>query len=238
MEQPHPKCNSQSKPEPSHHASSEREQLLQLDQPLFQDKLSLSGAIEALLFASAEPLTARDLIHQLDLDGTGELSTEQVTAECNSIKQFHQQRGGGFELTDLGERGFHFQTVAEASPWIEYMFSKRPRPLSRAANETLAIIAYRQPVSRADVEFIRGVDAGSIIKNLLERNLIQCTGRRDSSPGKPMLFGTTNYFLKVFKIETLEELPPIEAFQPAKNTVKEAFHKLDNSLEQSLPDII
>ena len=228
--------------EPSHpnndQLSEHKPSSVYLNQPLFQDKLSLSGAIEALLFASPEPLTARDLVHQLDLNGTGELSLDQITAECNSIKKFHQQRGGGSELVDLGEKGFHFQTVAEASPWIEYMFSKRPRPLSRAANETLAIIAYRQPVSRADVEFIRGVDAGSIIKNLLERNLIQCTGRRDSSPGKPMLFGTTNYFLKVFKIETLEELPPIEAFQPAKNTVKEALKKLDGSIEQSIPETI
>src|ERR1700759_1099496 len=76
---------------------------------------------------------------------------------------------------------------------------KRPRPLSRAAQETLAIVAYRQPVSRADIEFIRGTDSGSIIKNLLERDLICCVGRKDI-PGKPMLFGTTEEFLRVYRL--------------------------------------
>ncbi|MDD9950330.1 MAG: SMC-Scp complex subunit ScpB [Zetaproteobacteria bacterium] len=207
----------------------------QASQTLFPNQIGLESTIEALLFASPEPLTVRELIYQLDLEGNGTIPAEQVQAHCNSLKSFYQQRGGGFELVEFGDKGYHFRTVAEASPWIEYMFSKRPRPLSRAANETLAIIAYRQPVSRADVEFIRGVDAGSIIKNLLDRNLIECIGRRDTSPGKPMLFATTSYFLQVFRINSLEELPPIESFQPAQKTVQQAFSKLSPELEQSIP---
>ena len=105
------------------------------------------------------------------------------------------------------------------------IFSERPRPLSRAAQETLAIIAYRQPITRASIEFIRGVDAGSIIKNLLERDLIRCVGRKDDG-GRPMLFGTTEEFCRVYEIKSIKDLPPLEAFQPSRETVSQAMEKI------------
>jgi segregation and condensation protein B len=108
---------------------------------------------------------------------------------------------------------------------MERMFATRPRSLSRAAQETLAIIAYRQPVTRADIEFIRGVDAGSIIKNLLERDLIRCVGRREIS-GRPMLFGTTDEFLRVYQLAKLTDLPPLASFQPSYDT-QEALASLN-----------
>jgi segregation and condensation protein B len=109
---------------------------------------------------------------------------------------------------------------------MERMFSARQRALSRAALETLSIIAYRQPVTRADIEAIRGVDAGSIIKNLLDRELISCVGRKEDS-GRPMMFGTTPEFLRVFRIASLDDLPPLSAFQPAPETMTEAEGRLD-----------
>ena len=132
--------------------------------------------------------------------------------------------------------GYQFQTEAKASPLMERLFSKRPRPLSRAAQETLAIVAYRQPVTRAEIEFIRGVDAGSIVKGLLERNFIRCTGRKEV-PGRPMLFGTTATFLQVFGMENLKELPPLEAFQPAQDVINKAMETIENSDGQEAKDI-
>ena len=113
---------------------------------------------------------------------------------------------------------------------MERLFSSRPRPLSRAALETLSVIAYRQPVTRADIEFIRGVDAGSIIKNLLDRELIACVGRKEDS-GRPMLFGTTKEFLKVFSLNTLSDLPPLAAFQPSAEVVGDALKKMNGEEE-------
>jgi segregation and condensation protein B len=114
---------------------------------------------------------------------------------------------------------------------MERMFASRPRPISRAALETLAIIAYRQPVTRAEVEFIRGVDAGSIFKTLLERDLIKCTGRKEIV-GRPMLFGTTDNFLTVFNLSSIKDLPPLESFQPSREMVQGAMEKLEGQQDE------
>ena len=107
------------------------------------------------------------------------------------------------------------------------LYMKKPRPLSRAAQETLAIIAYRQPTTRAEIEFIRGVDAGSIIKNLLERDMIVCVGRKEIA-GRPMLFATTEEFLRVYNLASLKDLPSIESFQPEKSSINSALAELES----------
>jgi hypothetical protein len=112
---------------------------------------------------------------------------------------------------------------------MEKQFSSRPRPLSRAALETLAVIAYRQKgskgVTRAEVEFIRGVDAGSIFKTLVERNLLTCTGRKEI-PGRPMMFGVTDEFLKIFQLGSINDLPPLESFQTPQDVLDAASQKI------------
>jgi len=113
---------------------------------------------------------------------------------------------------------------------MEKMFASRPRPISRAALETLSIIAYRQPVTRAEVEFIRGVDAGSIFKTLLERDLVKCVGRKEIV-GRPMLFGTSDEFLKVFNLSSIKDLPPLESFQPSREMVQGAMERIEGQDE-------
>lgn len=192
------------------------------EQALFQDELSLTEKIEAILFASPDPIKNSEILDIIDEPG---LSVKVITEKCESLLRFYKEKGGGFRL--INDKGsYQFQTVPAASPLMERLFSKRPRPLSKAANETLAIIAYRQPVTRADIEFIRGVDAGSIIKNLLERELIQCVGRKDDSPGKPMLFGTSQEFLKVYRLKSLNSLPPLDSFQPPRENMEQAIEKI------------
>lgn len=195
------------------------------------DSLDLSATVEAILFASSKPLKVGDILEVL---GDETVTTKEVSEVISSLVRFYKSRKGGFRLENI-RGGYQFQTVPEAGHVMEKIFSSRPRPISRAAQETLAIIAYRQPVTRADIEFIRGVDAGSIMKNLLDRNLIRCVGRREDS-GRPMLFGTTDEFLTVYNLNTLADLPPLEAFQPSHEIIKNALQVIDDGDKMNGPN--
>lgn len=184
--------------------------------------MRLEAKIEAIIFASQKPLKSSE-IHEIIADP---LVTEaDVEKSLTELVEFYESRCGGFRLHYLKRLGYQFQTSDDAAAIMERMFASRPRPISRAALETLAIIAYRQPVTRAEVEFIRGVDAGSIFKTLLERDLIKCTGRKEIV-GRPMLFGTTDEFLKVFNLSSVKDLPPLESFQPSRELVQGARERI------------
>jgi segregation and condensation protein B len=192
----------------------------------WDEALTLEGQVEAILFAAPKPLSVTDISEILaDEDGNPGDTTE-IERVIQNLLRLYRERNGGFRLEHDKGVGFQFRTVPAAAPLMERMFSQRQRPLSRAALETLSIIAYRQPVTRADIEAIRGVDAGSIIKNLLDRELISCVGRKEDS-GRPMMFGTSPEFLRVFRINSLDDLPPLSAFQPAPETMAEAENRLD-----------
>ena len=154
---------------------------------------------------------------------------KEVQDTCDELIEFYRDRAGGFHLKYIKRMGYQFQTTTAAKPLMERQFSSRPRPLSRAALETLAVIAYRQKqskgVTRAEVEFIRGVDAGSIFKTLVERNLLTCTGRKEI-PGRPMMFGVTEEFLKVFQLGSINDLPALESFQTPQDILEAANQKI------------
>ncbi len=191
----------------------------------WDEALTLEGQVEAVLFAAPKPLSVSELGEILqDEEGLPDLG--EIEKVVNSLSKLYKERNGGFRLEHDKGVGFQFRTVPAAAPLMERMFASRQRPLSRAALETLAIIAYQQPATRADIEHIRGVDAGSIIKNLLERELIACVGRKDDA-GRPMMFGTSAEFLRVFRIQSLDDLPPLSAFQPAPDVMAEAMHRLE-----------
>ncbi len=194
--------------------------------------LPLKTQLESIVFASSKPIKVSDLSEIL----TQDFEDEEIRAALSELVEEYEERTGGFRLVFAKGMGYQFQTEAKASPLMERLFSKRPRPLSRAAQETLAIVAYRQPVTRAEIEFIRGVDAGSIVKGLLEKNFIRCTGRKDVA-GRPMLFGTTTTFMQVFGIESLKELPPLEAFQPAQDVINKAMKTIETSEGLDAKDI-
>jgi segregation and condensation protein B len=191
-------------------------------------ELRLEAKIEAILFASQKPLKTPEI---LELLHDSDVKEKDVQATLDQLVEFYETRSGGFKLHYLKRLGYQFQTAQEAGYIMERMFASRPRPISRAALETLAIIAYRQPVTRAEVEFIRGVDAGSIFKTLLERELIKCVGRKEIV-GRPMMFGTTDEFLKVFNLSSIKDLPPLESFQPSREVVQGAMEKLDQGEDQ------
>ena len=156
------------------------------------------------MLASAQPLTA----HQLgDLfDETDAVGHEQIARALAALAD--DCAGRGIELKEVAS-GFRYQVRQEVHPWISRMWTEKPSRYSRALLETLALIAYRQPITRPEIEQIRGVVvSSSIIKTLEEREWIRVVGYRDV-PGKPALFGTTRAFLDYFNLKSLDQLPPL-----------------------------
>lgn len=158
--------------------------------------------LEAIIFAAARPVPLKNLAAAIDWDET---ETELLLAE---LSREYQADHHGFGLYFIAG-GYEFATKPGMAPYLEAF--QRPEissGLSQAALETLAIVAYRQPVTRVEIEDIRGVRSDSAINTLLERELIEEKGRQDA-PGRPILFGTTHRFLECFGLADLEDLPPL-----------------------------
>ena len=161
----------------------------------------LAKLLEAALFASARPIPSDELL-ALDADS----SPAAIAAALGEIREHYDVEGHGVELTEIGG-GWQILTRAEYTEAIERaQLASRPARLSAAALETLALIAYRQPLGRAEIEEIRGVSVGSVLKSLHERGLIDVVGRGEGL-GRPLLYGTTPVFLEYFALRHLNELP-------------------------------
>src|SRR5512145_1657389 len=161
----------------------------------------LAKLLEAALFASGRPIPTDELA-ALDEDA----SAAAVAAALDELREHYDVEGHGVELVEIAG-GWQILTRAEYTEAIERaQLAARPQRLSGAALETLAIIAYRQPISRADIEEIRGVAIGGVLKSLHERGLIDVVGRAEGL-GRPLLYGTTPLFLEHFALRHLEELP-------------------------------
>jgi segregation and condensation protein B len=161
---------------------------------------SLKFIIESLLFVSEEPLSIQQLKNVLETE-----EADAIRVALDALTDEYDCRGGGFELRQVAG-GFQFRTRSEYSEWVKKLLKPSPAKLSRAALETLAIIAYKQPIIRGDVEHIRGVDCGGVLRMLLEKKLVRVLGRKDI-PGRPMIYGTTRQFLEVFNLKDLRDLP-------------------------------
>ena len=161
----------------------------------------LAKLLEAALFASARPIATAEL-SALD----PEASRAALTAALDELREHYDVEGHGVELQEIAG-GWQILTRAEYTEAIERaQLASRPQRLSAAALETLAIIAYRQPISRAEIEEIRGVAIGGVLKSLHERGLIDVVGRGEGL-GRPLMYGTTPAFLEHFALRHLEELP-------------------------------
>jgi segregation and condensation protein B len=162
----------------------------------------LTLIIEALLFASERPLSARE-IHACLPDE----NLSDIKQALNNLQTEYDAMGRSFVLKEVAQ-GYQFRTQSEYASYVLQMFKTSPTRLSRAALETLAIIAYKQPILRQEIERIRGVDVGGILKTLLEKGLIRIMGRKNL-PGRPLIYGSTNKFLEVFDLKDLESLPKL-----------------------------
>jgi segregation and condensation protein B len=161
----------------------------------------LAKLLEAALFASARPITTEELAALSPDD-----SPAALAAAIDELREHYDVDGHGVELQEIAG-GWQILTRAEYTEAIERaQLASRPQRLSAAALETLAIIAYRQPISRAEIEEIRGVGIGGVLKSLHERGLIDVVGRGEGL-GRPLMYGTTPVFLEHFALRHLEELP-------------------------------
>jgi len=165
---------------------------------------NLRQVIEAFIFAAETPLSL-DRLTILTEQPRG-----QVKQTVESLLNDYQPAGRGFYLAEVAG-GYQFRTVEEMGPWLKQLAKDRATRLSRAALETLAIIAYRQPATRAEIEFLRGVDSGGVMKTLLDKNLLRILGKKDV-PGRPLMYGTSRHFLELFGLRDLKDLPTLKEF--------------------------
>lgn len=170
-------------------------------------------AVEAIILVATEPVPL-DVLSQLL-----EWPQNEVEQICDELAEEYRARSSGFELA-LVAGGYRYQTVAEMAPYVErFVLDEQRARLSGAALETLAIVAYKQPISRAQIASIRGVDPDGVLRTLAARGYIGEVGR-DDGPGQAVLFGTTPLFCEKLGLSSLEELPPIAEFIPEAAVVE------------------
>jgi segregation and condensation protein B len=168
------------------------------------DSMPLVQVLEAILFASDAPLSAGKLAQTLGLD-----TTRPVRQAIETLNASYAERQAAYRIEERGG-GFQLLTLPQYAEYIQRLVRKREENrLTPAALETLAIIAYKQPILRVDVEAIRGVVCGEVIRTLMEYNLVKIVGRAEEV-GRPMLYGTTRHFLEIFGLASLKDLPKAE----------------------------
>jgi len=195
------------------HASANGENETGPARPSADDRLI--GIIESVLFASGEPIPFGRL---------GEIiagpTRVELRAALGELRRRGEDERRGIRLVEVAG-GYQLRTAPEHAEWVRRLFQHKPWRLTRATLETLAIIAYRQPVTRAEIETIRGVDVDSVLASLLGRKLVKILGRKDVI-GRPLLYGTTRQFLEVFGLKDLAGLPAVSEVAPAPRDGVEA----------------
>ncbi|MCX6966618.1 MAG: SMC-Scp complex subunit ScpB [Verrucomicrobia bacterium] len=185
----------------------------------------LKEVIEALVFASQKPLTPKEIVAALrsavdDSDeepvrAMAELKESEVGAFLEQLQFEYRNEHRAFQLVE-GVDGWSIVTKPDFALWVRQLYPEsKPTRLSGPALETLAIIAYRQPVTRADIEVVRGVAVDGVMQNLLERGLVRIAGRADV-PGRPLLYETTQVFMQHFGLRTLDELPNVDELRKVR----------------------
>ena len=172
---------------------------------------TLAQVIEALLFSAQKPLSTKEIVDLMKRVGQdfGNVRESEVAAALEQLKLEYVQQQRAFRLVEKAE-GWQLATDPAYAQWVRELHPEpKPARLTAPALETLAIIAYRQPITRADVEVVRGVNIDGVLQTLLERGLVKISGRAEI-PGRPLLYETTQFFLDHFGLRTLDELPNVE----------------------------
>ncbi len=190
----------------------------------------VDAAVEALLFAAEGPMTTRQIDGWLAHPGM-----ERVQDALHGLELHYRRMGGGIELARVA-KGWQLRTDPRLSPWVAHMRGGKPMRLSKAALEALSIVAYRQPVTRSELEELRGVDSGGVLRLLCERRLCTVLGRKDE-PGRPLLYGTTTTFLSLFGLRDLSDLPTLRDLRELEldDPRSAASTQLDLPLDDDLP---
>jgi segregation and condensation protein B len=175
----------------------------------------LKSILESLLFAAGEPVSVARLAAAVE--GVSRADVQQALA---AIARDYGGQGRGIVLEEVAG-GYQLRTPKEHAHYVRKLLAARPPRLSRPLLETAAIIAYRQPITRPEIEQLRGVDSGAVLETLLERRLVRIAGRKEA-PGRPMLYATTQEFLEVFGLKDLESLPDLKEFREIEQAVEQA----------------
>ncbi|HVN27000.1 MAG TPA: SMC-Scp complex subunit ScpB [Candidatus Binataceae bacterium] len=194
------------------------------------DEERLKAILEALLFAAGEPVSLNRLAAVLD-----SVPKEQIRDALIALGAQYAQGGRGLTVEEVAG-GYQLRTRKEFAPQVRKLLAGKPPRLSRSLLETVAIVAYRQPVTRPEIEQVRGVDCGGVLETLLERRLIKIAGRKEA-PGRPILYATTSEFLEVFGLKDLESLPDLSEFQEIQRAQEEAESQGIETITEMRPDI-
>ncbi len=177
----------------------------EFQQNTLSQQITTESVVEAILFASDEPLSAERLVAIAELNG----GVKQVKKCIEMLNEQYRQSGRSFRIEEIAG-GFQMMTLPDYNSWLKKLLRQRgDNKLTPAALETLAIIAYKQPVIRADVEGIRGVACGELIRSLMYKGFVKIVGKAEIL-GRPLLYGTTKKFLEVFGLNDLKDLPKAE----------------------------
>jgi len=205
--------------------------------------LELKRIIEAMLFAAERPLSVQEM-RTLFAEATDEeqpatveafrhVREAQIATALEELKLEWETQPRAFQLIEVAG-GWRLVSRSEYAPWLKKLLDEaRPHRLSQPALETLSIIALRQPISRADIAAIRGVEVDGVIKTLLERDLITVVGRNEKVPGKPLLYGTTQRFLEHFGLRSLDDMPKADELRQQAAALRTAEEQTVRSQEPS-----
>jgi segregation and condensation protein B len=206
--------------------------------------MELKHILESILFSAQEPLSVKDLRevlknaaeHSPDAADFKRASFEEVVAALDVLTKDHEGAARSYRLVCVAER-WQFVTQPEFAPWVKALVGERARPsrLSQPALETLAIIAYRQPITRAEMEQVRGVNVDGVLQTLLERGLVEQVGVAEVI-GHPRTFGTTSLFLEYFGLKNLEELPAADELRRIPVNKPESLLTVDPGLATAPPE--
>ena len=189
------------------------------------DARELKAILEAILFVSPEPVPVARLMSIV-----GTVSKAEVVQALGVLTHDLDQEGRGIQLVQVAG-GYRLVTKQEYGPWLKRMDkAKVAQKLSRSALESLAIIAYKQPLVRSEIEEIRGVETSGVLRTLCERKLVRIVGRKDV-PGRPIMYGTTKFFLEHFGLQDLSQLPPLREFKELGESEQSLLPIEEESLE-------
>ncbi len=179
------------------------------------DEERLKAVLESLLFASGEPVSLARLAAVLE-----PVTKEAIRKAIAELKADFHRQGRGLTLEEVAG-GYQLRTPREHALYVRKLLAARPPRLSRPMMETLAIIAYRQPITRPEIEQLRGVDSGAVLETLTERHLVKIAGRKEA-PGRPLMYATTAEFLQTFGLKDLDSLPDLTELREVERRIEEA----------------
>lgn len=179
------------------------------------DEAHLKSILESLLFAAGEPVSLARLTSAFD-----DIPRATVQKTLAAMASEFAAANRGIVIEEVAG-GYQMRTPKEYAPYVRKLLATKPPRLSRPLMETVAIIAYRQPITRPEIEQLRGVDTGGVLETLLERRMIKIAGRKEA-PGRPMVYATTDEFLEIFGLKDLESLPDLSEFREIERSIEQA----------------